>query len=131
MVIYLTMLIHTGEMMERGLVGHAIGIITGDTMCEDNLCSKCGYKFPRPIEDALRAELDKRKPIPVSERMPEETDWVMLYDNLAQQWMIGMLITLSTHGLQWATVDGYFFHGSNFSRVTHWMPLPEAPDETP
>jgi hypothetical protein len=60
MVIYLTMLIHTGEMMERGLVGHAIGIITGDTMCEDNLCSKCGYKFPRPIEDALRAELDAK-----------------------------------------------------------------------
>ena len=99
-------------------------------MCEDNLCSKCGYKFPRPIEDALRAELDKRKPIPVSERMPEIHKDLLLYDSWKDRWTIGYLTKLFTDRYQWTT-GGFYYHDDNFSRVTHWMPLPPAPEVEP
>ncbi len=95
----------------------------------------------RPIEDALRAELaakdaeierlrdalQERKPIPVSERMPEEGLGVMLFDSLPEYWTIGYLYRLSEDRYQWATIDRFYFHDDNFARVTHWMPLPPAP----
>jgi hypothetical protein len=130
MVIHLMMLIHTGDLMERGLVGNAIETITGDTMCEDNVCSKCGYKFPRPLEDALRAELAakdaeiaRRKPIPVSERMPKYFDEVLFYDGIADTWTMGYL-----NKGQWTAIDMLYWHDGDFARVTHWMPLPEPPE---
>ena len=89
-------------------------------------------------EDALRAELAaanaeiaRHNPVPVSERMPDETEWVLIYDSLAPRWVSGMLVSLSPGRLQWSTIDGYYFHGGNsreFARVTHWMPLPDAPE---
>jgi hypothetical protein len=79
-------------------------------------------------EDALRAELAKRKPIPVSERMPEEGLGVMLFDSLPEYWTIGYLYRLSEDRYQWATINRLYLHDDNFARVTHWMPLPEPPE---
>ena len=78
--------------------------------------------------DALRAELDKRKPIPVSERMPEAATTVMVFDKFQEEWTIGWLYNPTADNRQWTTVDGDFWRGKQFSRVTHWMPTPPAPE---
>ena len=96
----------------------------------DTGCTLTAEQCDRLIDAlALKDEaLAKYKPIPVSERMPDETEWVLIYDMLQERWVSGMFIHLGGGGLQWATIDGYYFHGDNFSRVTHWMPLPPAPE---
>ena len=93
----------------------------------------------KEAEDALRAELaaaraevERRKPIPVSEKMPDTHIYVLMFDGFTELWTIGYLVKLSENIYQWTTIDGDFYHGNNFPRVTHWMPLPENPnDETP
>ena len=89
----------------------------------------------RPGEPFLtgkpEAPMTKHKPIPVSERMPEQGDRVLLYDSWEAEWIGG---ELTTFGLvwevsQWTTDHEDYWHGNDFSRVTHWMPLPEAPDD--
>lgn len=103
------------------------------------MCRSCGSEGfgewnTRPVEDALRAELaaaraeaEKYRPIPVSERMPKYFDEVLFYDNIADTWTMGYL-----NKGQWTAIDKLYWHGKDFKRVTHWMPLPpapEAPDE--
>jgi hypothetical protein len=104
------------------------------------MCRSCGSEAfgnwnTRPIEDALRAELDKRKPIPVSERMPEyiegKFNYVMLFDSIGDEWEIGRLVKLSSSRYQWSLETGIYWHDDNFGRVTHWMPLPPAPEVEP
>ena len=90
-------------------------------------------------EDALRtelaaanAEIARHKPIPVSERMPEyiegKLNYVMLFDSVGDEWEIGRLVKLSSSRYQWSLETGIFWHDDNFSRVTHWTPLPDAPE---
>lgn len=110
-------------------------------------CESCGCGGPvstqmrdpsdnwntRPLEDALRAELaaaraeaEKYRPIPVSERMPKYFDEVLFYDNIADTWTMGYL-----NKGQWTAIDMLYWHGKDFKRITHWMPLPPAPEVEP
>ena len=70
------------------------------------------------------------KPTPVSERMPPQGDRVLLYDDWDLEWVIGELTTLSLDDkrYQWTTEHDDYWHGYEFKRVTHWMPLPPKPE---
>ena len=62
--------------------------------------------------------------IPVSERLPEDETWVLI-------WEEGNGVGIAKHILHmplWTTSDGYNIRDRNYSRVTHWMPLPSAPE---
>ena len=79
----------------------------------------------------LRAELAEARAeverwIPVSERLPKWFDEVMFFDALAETITMGYL-----HKEQWTSIDMLFWHDDNFGRVTHWMPLPPAPEVEP
>ena len=80
--------------------------------------------------DAIRAELAEArklaKAIPVNERMPAFFEDVMFFDAPEKTWTIGYLC-----GEKWTSIDLIIWRGDNFARVTHWMPLPPAPEVEP
>jgi len=95
------------------------------------LKSKCDEKIYALCAElaAANAELAKYQPIPVSERMPDERKRVMLFDEIGKQWLVGVLVVLSKDNrYQWETDNGIYWHDFSFSRVTHWLPLPPAPE---
>ena len=59
--------------------------------------------------------------IPLSERPPNWFDVVMFYDSITETITMGYLCKE-----QWTSIV-LFWHGEEFSHVTHWMPLPEPP----
>lgn len=74
--------------------------------------------------------------IDVNDKLPEITDWPQPEVGLKKMgWSKDVLICLD--GLAITTgyyrSDGqWFIHDEHeVNRVTHWMPLPELPDETP
>lgn len=108
-----------------------------DEICINDICvgfRQCGYEVIAKCDlDALRAELaaaraeaEKYRPIPVSERMPKYFDEVLFYDNIADTWTMGYL-----NKGQWTAIDMLYWHGKDFKRITHWMPLPPAPEVEP
>ena len=65
------------------------------------------------------AELSKPRWIPVTERLPEDGQWVLV-------WGHGQKIPIMMFRESGAWIDDQFeFH----TTVTHWMPLPEPPKE--
>lgn len=74
--------------------------------------------------------------IPVSERLPEISKNVLLYDAWNNKVTNGELLRISFDDeaiqeniYEWAT-DGCYFHGGNFERITHWkFPQPPKQDE--
>ena len=81
--------------------------------------------------ERLRDALQECKPLPVSERMPEAQLDVQIFDGLQERWTIGFLVKLAENRYQWATNEHIYWHDDNFGRVTHWMPLPPAPEVEP
>ena len=65
------------------------------------------------------AVLSKPKWIPVTERLPDENDVVLITDSLDVG--TGYLI----HGYGWISP----FDDIDMSHVSHWMPLPQPPKE--
>ena len=61
-------------------------------------------------------QLASSKWIPVTERLPEERKWVLIYTE------IGRTLVAAWYGDGWGTTS---FVALN--NVTHWMPLPEPP----
>ena len=76
----------------------------------------------------LKAEIDdlkeKNRWIPVSERQPESNRRV-IFISLEGTVYCGMH---QSSVPQWVA-DGCYFHSSWYKFVTHWMPLPEPPQE--
>ena len=92
------------------MCGHCEYEIHGDTLCMQLDCGEvvgypcCGKFIPR------------NRWIPVTERLPEQGQEVIVYDG----------------GVLKPKVFCYLFwdkHFDSWARVTHWMPLPEAPKE--
>ena len=67
---------------------------------------------------------EERRWIPVSERMPESNRRV-IFISLEGTVYCGMH---QSSVPQWVA-DGCYFHSSWYKFVTHWMPLPEPPQE--
>ena len=64
---------------------------------------------------------DKRKWIPVTERLPEKIGYYLAHiANINQMSRATDVVTL------W---DGSHFHVGSFVVVTHWMPLPQPPKD--
>ena len=86
--------------------------------------------------DTRIAELeDAARWIPVSERLPEYNILVFAIDkyngtNTAKLVLISELQSdMNTVPIMQWEMDGCYFHDNEFSRVTHWMPLPKLPQD--
>ena len=62
--------------------------------------------------------------IPVSERLPEIHETVLLFDSSNGETVSGF----KAINKQWTAVHDYF-HGDKFDYITHWQPLPSGPKE--
>lgn len=76
------------------------------------------------------AELEaERRWIPVSERLPEDGESVLIaVDSAFAPYCHVYEAFHHSAATQWATANGLYFHGVEYARVTHWMPLPEPPE---
>jgi len=75
----------------------------------------CDYTGKQALREEAHSEW-----IPVSERLPEEGNTVLLYDG--QTWTD----EITTYALACIKQEEYDNH-QNYCNVTHWMPLPEKP----
>lgn len=89
------------------------------------------HKFGLSWDDAagLRKEIkrlqDATKWIPVTERLPQEGEDVLVIGYWHEKWQI-LMCYLSPHRKEeWYTSDA----GQQIYSVTHWMPLPQPPKE--
>ena len=62
--------------------------------------------------------------IPVSERLPEIHETVLLFDSSNGETVSGF----KAINKQWTAVHDYF-HGDKFDYITHWQPRPAPPNE--
>lgn len=64
--------------------------------------------------------------ISVMDRLPEHKSRIIVADNTSSH--LPRIVRTNALVLEefWGTPVGYFAHGQ---KVTHWMPLPELPDE--
>ena len=77
--------------------------------------------------DATERQDDKW--IPVSERLPEDGESVLIaVDSAFAPYCHVYEAFHHSAATQWATANGLYFHGVEYARVTHWMPLPEPPE---
>lgn len=76
------------------------------------------------------AELQARQWISVADRLPEDDVVVLVVVTSAFSEYRYIQIAHHIPSVpQWNTEDGVYFHGSEYKRITHWMPKPEAPKE--
>ena len=83
--------------------------------------------YAKLIYDAADAieELEKAAPrwIPMTERLPEEGKFVLVYGDLYPNKHDGSVIAVSKR------MDWNYWQGFGRERnITHWMPLPSAPE---
>ena len=81
--------------------------------------SKSGEPYLRAEVEALKAQLEAQRWIPVGERLPEIEDDVLVFDGTVN---IG---SFDSDG-RW-----YDFEMMSISGVTHWRPLPAPPEVSP
>ncbi len=78
-------------------------------------------KFLKPEKKAKKSRW-----IPVSERLPADNVKVLFYDAFCDDVLYGIHAKVVP---QWHSDDGIYFHGREYSNITHWMPKPEPPEE--
>jgi hypothetical protein len=76
----------------------------------------CGNDFSDTLLDAA-GELDRRRWIPVAERLPDEGERVLAWDNDFNESEVAI----------YYAHDGWGCDASISLNVTHWMPLPAPP----
>ena len=92
------------------------------------LRSHNGWALNKTLDEAADAieELEKAVPhwIPVTERLPDEGKFVLVYGDLYPNKHDGGVIAVSKR------MDWNYWQGFGRERnITHWMPLPEPPKE--
>lgn len=82
------------------------------------------YESIDPVNEACRMgmeALERTRWIPCSERLPEDFQDVLIWDNIDKTLFTG----------HYAECDGWTVDGYNVDRftfdITHWQPLPEPP----
>lgn len=114
-----------------------------DTVFMYEVCPDCnGNLFPHNHTDinhkmstveqleAENASLRERtRWIPVSERLPEDGVEVLIAAEsvFEPHYHIWKAYHVS-HIPQWTTDNDLYYHHTNYKSITHWMPLPEAPE---
>jgi hypothetical protein len=89
------------------------------------LCDVCdGYE--RAADNAM-FELEKRKWISVTERLPEKDATVLVYCRGGIWEMIGIYSYEGEN--EWRDFLGYYCSEVT-DKMTHWMPLPEPPERS-
>ena len=97
-------------------------------MSEIRICKYCGIELLEDVPHGLRdchlraaariAELEeKQRWIPVSERLPEDLQSIIVFTK-----------DRKTHIIRFLELYGREGFGSLSDIVTHWMPLPELPE---
>ena len=118
---------------------------TGSLAClgcgREHNCSTSGCRIMRCAADLLENDA-AREWIPVTERLPEEHESIFAKAYGTKRWADGMFRTISDDVLAYIkfgdggkltmtlrTHDGkWALPGIRWGRVTHWMPLPDAPE---
>ena len=68
-----------------------------------------------------------QKWIPVTERLPEEEGWYLVYTTPNREHK-SINKAMFCKGYAWGNFEPYWCGaGGHWANVTHWMPLPEAP----
>lgn len=103
---------------------------------ENKYISRISYdSLLKRVEAAEAKILEAARWIPVTERLPEKDKKVLLYDSWNGQVDSGYLKRIDAHdeaiqeGIYEWEMDGCYFHGGNFGRITHWCKLPKPPQE--
>ena len=84
-----------------------------ERLCIENDC------LSEDVTDLVR-ELNKQKWIPVTERLPEQNDPVLV---------VTKYMSIGIDRLEGMVFDKPDFRKLGVDSVTHWMPLPEPPKE--
>jgi hypothetical protein len=72
---------------------------------------------------------DAVKWIPVTERLPEEEGWYLVYTTPNREHK-SINKAMFCKGYAWGNFEPYWRGaGGNWANVTHWMPLPEPPKD--
>ena len=102
-----------------------------DQLCELLRKSNVALTIQNKQLEAENAALRERtRWIPVSERLPDENVAVLAVVSSAFSDFRYIQIAHHVPSVpQWNTEDGVHFHGTEYQRIAHWMPLPEAPKE--
>lgn len=99
-----------------------------------DMAEKYGAKAAAALErlqaenDRLKEEVQQMRWIPVEERLPEESDGMVLFTN-------GKAVTSGyrNHMFRMSGEEGIYApairKGEGYMRVTHWMPLPKPAKE--
>jgi len=104
---------------------------------QTRVCDNCGATAKdwntRPIEDALQARIaelkDKQRWIPVSERLPDDGDEVIIWAQ--NDWEAATFLNNGVYGLPvWETLRNFDYELNTFDLVTHWKERPEPPEDS-
>lgn len=76
--------------------------------------------------EAENAALKERmRWIPVNENLPADDVYVLILEDGR-----GIYFACYKEKIpQWESIEGFFWHGDMLQNITHWMPLPDAPEE--
>lgn len=89
-------------------------------------CPKCGYDYPNGCDATCDYKHPMTEWISVKDRLPSKNDYVLLYDSSLDLVHEGKL---RDGDFYYSERSGYSKDVGDGCEITHWMPLPEAPNE--
>lgn len=82
------------------------------------------------LTETIQQLRDAQRWIPVSERLPEDGLCVLVEDYRGCQYVAHRTINHLTKQYEWTARGTEWHQGAPLREITHWMPLPEPPQET-